>query len=338
MNRLLLDQLQRMRSYPSVTVLLNTNPGTSLSVEEQAGAARLIATADQRLSDRVDDGQRLELVDRLKSLVAERGAQRNGHALALCVSPEHRSVISLGGAVEERVVIDETFATRDLVADLHRTAAYRVVAVSESMVREFLGDRVRIVEERSEEWPLRREEGTSITVWSKMVAEALSELDAEYSLPIVVAGVKRTATRLVDDTALNVIGVIAGNHDRTNPSDLHTMAWPLVVDWLATRQDRALERLDRARSAKQFASGVDEIWSLAGEGRIDLVVVEDGFSLSARIDEQGHVHPTDDEGREVTDDVVDEILEAVLRHDGEVAIVDNGALVGHGRIAAVVRF
>ena len=38
------------------------------------------------------------------------------------------------------------------------------------------------------------------------------------------------------------------------------------------------------------------------------------------------------------DDIVDETIEAVLRHDGTAVIVADGELVDHARIAAVLRY
>lgn len=338
MNRSLLDQLQQMRSYPSITVLMNTTRGSTLSADEIATARRLIQTAADRLTGDVDDRARTLLTDRLHASIEERTGQRSGQALALCVSRDHDAVVSLGGPVEERVVIDETFATRDLVADLNRTASYRIATMSESAVRIFLGDRGRIVEERSDDWPLHRGDEVSDAIWSRQVNDALRQAEAGYSLPLVVVGVQRTVARLLDDSGLEIIGHVTGNHDRTGPAELHTLIWPMVLDWIGAQESRALDRLDDARSSKRYASGVHEIWPLANEGRVDLVVVEEDFSMSARIDDNGQLDPSDDDHRDVTDDVVDEIIEAVLQNGGHATMVSTSTLESHGRIAAVLRY
>ena len=338
MNRLLLDELQAMRCYPSVTVLMNTTPGSAWSMEELATARRLTQNVGERLLDEVDPAVRSALLERIEALIEERSEQPAHSAVALCVSPEHAVVVSLGTEVDERVVVDETFATRDLVADLNGTAAYRVVAVSETNARVFLGDRTRIVEQRVDGWPMTRADGVSATVWSQQVNDALRALHVERPLPIVVAGVQRSVARIIDDRALDVIGQVAGNHDRTSAAPLHTLVWPIIVDWIDADRLRSLDRLDSARSARKYASGVDEIWPLAQEGRIELLVVEDDFSMSARIDELGHLEPTDDAHRTVTHDVIDEIIEAVLQNSGETTMVGSSTLESQGRIAAVLRY
>jgi hypothetical protein len=337
MNRSLLDQLQQMRSFPSITILMNTTPSAMLNDDEQASARRLIDAASQRLSklDGVDPGV---FVARMNELLATCSDERAGHALAMCVSSDHSVVVTLGSAVDERVVIDETFATRDLVADLHRTAVYGVLTVSDAQVRAFLGDSQRLVEQRSGQWPLQRPDDTSNTIWLQQVDAAVRALHLENPIPVVTAGVDRSTSRWIDAEAFDVVGHIGGNHDRTAASELHTLVWPVVLDWKALRQDRALKQLDQARSAKRYASGVDEIWPLASEGRVDLLVVEDDYALSARIDNNGHLHPTEDRDRDVVDDVVDEIIEAVIQNGGHTTFVGPSTLDQHGSMAAVLRF
>ena len=52
----LLAELQRQSAYPSVTLLLNTSPGSVLSTAERTRAGQLLDTAAARLRGDVDDG------------------------------------------------------------------------------------------------------------------------------------------------------------------------------------------------------------------------------------------------------------------------------------------
>lgn len=338
MNRSLLNQLQQLRSYPSVTILMNTTRGSVLSGEELTNARKAVADVDRRLTGEIDDVVLGNLVDRLNRLLDQRSRTRSGRALALCVSRDIEVAVQLGVEVDERTIIDETFATRDLVADLNRTATFRVVTVSDATTRVLLGDRQRLVEQRDDDWPLVRAEDVSDTVWAHEVTERLRALDADHALPVVAAGVRRSIARLLGAAEMEMIGEVHGNHDRSNASTLHTLSWPLVLDWIATGQQRAIEQLDAARSSRRFAAGIDEIWPLANEGRVDLLVIEEGYSLSARIDDNGHLHPTSDDHRDVTADVIDEAIEAVVQRGGEAVLVADDSLADEGRIAAALRF
>jgi hypothetical protein len=339
MNHLLLDELQRQRCYPSITVLVNTTPSATLAPDEEVTVRRFLVDAKRRLTGDVDEVTRDQLLEALEGLVVERRRERSGLGLALCASPEYTAAIPLGKRVEERLVIDDTFATRDLVADLHRTARYRVITLSDRKVRVLVGDRRHLLEARDEVWPLQREEAQSPTSWERDVAHLLRAEHARFPLPTIVAGVTRSVRRLLGNDLFQPIGVIAGNHDRTSATDLHHAVWPLVTDWLRAGHRRGLERLEQARSARRYAGGINEVWPLARDGRVELLLVEEGFRLPARLGEADQLElDVDADAPDVVDDLVDDVIETVMRYGGETAILHDGDLDDHDRICAVLRY
>lgn len=338
MDATLLADLQRRTAYPSITILADTTPRSTADDADCARLGALVDEADRRLEGDVDAEQHQALVAELRRLVVEVSRRCTSRAVAICVSPGHSAVVTLGRAVAPRVVIDHTFATRDLVAELNRTARYYVVTVSDSLVRLHLGDRHRVVERSDDLWPLTRDPDDSPRLWKASIAAALDHQLTSRPMPVVLAGVQRSITHLVERDHGSIVGTIPGNHDRTRPAELHTLAWPLVVDWLRQDGSRALERLDRARSERRFAGGIDEVWSLAEEGRVELLAVEEGYHLAARVD--GHrIEPVDDPTSPgVVDDVVDELIEQVMRTGGRVVMVSDDELDDHQRVAAVLRY
>jgi len=338
MNRATLNELHRQRCYPSITMLINTTPGSPLTPGEFDTATQLVCHADDRLDGDVSDNLRSSLIIRLTDLITEQAGQRSTHALALFVSPEYTAAVRLGRAIDERVTIDDTFTTRDLVADLNRTALYRVITISERASRLFVGDRQRIVEQRDNAWPLIRSDEHTATTWARDVDRCLRSEHATHPLPTVIAGVQRSVRKLAPGLT-DAIGVIAGNHDRTTASDLHTAAWPLVNDWLRTDATRAMNQLDQALSTNRYAGGIHEIWPLAHDGRIATLVVENDYVLPARVDANNQLHPADDPLHpEVNDDIIDDTIETVLKHGGNTIIVNDGTLRDHQHIAAVLRY
>lgn len=338
MNRVTLTELQRLQGYPSITLLVNTTPGTPLSLLELDTARGLVIQADDRLDGDVSDTLRLTLISRLTDLIEEQAPQVSGHALALFVSLDHTAAVRLGRTVEERVTIDDTFTTRDLVADLNRNAKYRVVTLSERATRLFLGDRHRLVEQRDTTWPLTRNDEHTQATWVRHVQACLQREHRAHPLPVVLAGVPNSVRTFAPGLA-EAIGAIPGNHDRTPAAELHKASWPLVDEWLSSDATRAMHQLDQARSTHRYAGGVHEIWPLAHDGRIATLVVEGGFTLPARIDENRQLHPADDPHHpEVNDDIVDDTIETVLLHGGNVIVVNDGALEDHQHIAAVLRY
>ncbi len=338
MNRALLAELQSQRAYPSITLLFNTTSGAPFSPAQVANAAHLADQADRRLGGEIDDDLRKSLVETIVELLHDSATDNAGHALAVCVSPQYSAAIRLGRRVNERVIIDETFATRDVVADLNRTALYRLITVSGHTTRLLIGDRQRLVEEQSEHWPLTREPEQNLASWTRAVMHALRREHAQLALPTVVAGVERSVRQVLSIAEFGTIGAIPGNHDRVSEVDLHHKAWPLVTDWLCADRNRAMEQLDNARSQRRYAGGIHEIWPLANEARIELLVVEDGYALPVRVDGD-HLQPvTDAEAPGVVDDIIDEVIEIVIRNGGNAVIVADGDLIERGHIAAILRY
>ena len=339
MNRATLNELQRQRCYPSITVLLNTTPGSVLTPSELDTATRLVCQADDRLDGDISDTLRHHLIGRLNSLIDEQAGQTSTRALALFASPDHSATVRLGRPVTERATIDDTFTTRDLVADLNRTALYRVVTISERTTRLFLGDRQRLVEQRDDTWPVTRTDEHTATTWARDVNQQLRNQDTAHKLPTVIAGVQRSVRKLAGPALTDSIGVIPGSHDRTTATELHTLAWPLVTDWLRTDATRAMTQLDHARSTNRYAGGIHEIWPLAHDGRIATLVVETDYTLPARIDHNNQLHPaTDPHHPDVNDDIIDDTIETVLLHGGTTIIVNNDTLTDHQHIAAILRY
>jgi len=338
MNRATLNELQRQSCYPSVTMLINTTPGIALTPAEVDTVTRLTSHTDDRLDGDVSDTLRHTIIARLADLIAEHAVEPATHALALFVSPDYTAAVRLGRTIDERVTIDDTFTTRDLVADLNRTALYRVVTISERTSRLFIGDRQRLVEQRDDTWPLIRNDEHTTTTWTRNLTDYLRTEHIAHPLPVIIAGVQRSLRKLAPNLT-EPIGVIAGNHDRTNATELHNAAWPIVTDWLRTDATRAMNQLVHARSTNRYAGGIHEIWPLAHDGRIATIVVESGYTLPARIDHNNQLHPASDPHHpDVNDDIVDDAIETVLQHGGNAIIVNDGDLHEHQRIAAILRY
>ena len=340
MNRALLMELQSQRIYPSITVLLNTTPASPLSPTHLATAKCLVNQVEQRLSkeSNIPLDVKASLLVTINELLRSNHGVTSGSALALCVSPNYHAAIQLGHIVAERVIIDDTFATRDLVADLNRTALYRVITISDRVTRLLVGDRQRLVEEGTDPWPLNREPEQSAASWNLAVMHALRGEQHQHPLPTVVAGVQRSVRQMLSLADLEMIGAIAGNHDKTSWVDLHHQAWPLVTDWLRNDHGRAMQQLETARSQRRYAGGIHEIWTLANEGRVDLLVVEESYAEAVRIVDGQLQITADREAPDVVDDMVDDVIETVITNGGRVVIVGDGQLQYHGRIAAIVRY
>jgi hypothetical protein len=358
MNRQDILELQRHRTDPSLSILFPTHRTSPDNKRDPILLKNLVTEATDRLVERLGKRDAAPMIRELERQVAAIDLRQTLDGMAIFVSAEHAGVYLLPVPLSPRVVIDDSFATRDLVFALNRSARYWVLTLSTQPTRLFEGVRETLVEvrgggfpmvhenpEASEPLPEMTERSKLEEAWHRQffrrVDQALSAYTKADPVPVCVVGVERWLAYFqnVSDHK-DVVATLTGNHDQTPPRELGKLVWPVVADALAVRRQRALDALDAAVGAQRFASGLGEAWRRAQEGRGDLLLVERDYHQAARFDEasnQLHLLAADDPGANMAD-AVDDLIELVLAKQGDVVFVDDGVLEGHGQVALTLRY
>lgn len=342
-----LERLLAVQGYPCVSILMATPPGASMTPADRGRLDRLVDDALRRLRRELPpvDVERYE--NALRDLAERSAAQPCRRSIGLFVGQGLAEATNLAVSTRDRVVVDATFATRDLVGHANRSTAFWLLAVSERQARLVRGDdqRLRLIDEDplpvgvEQHAPRDDRPRRDLRAFLRTVVVAMEER-SDDDAPLVVAGVERVVSELTRVLAPTPIGTVRGNHDRTSLARLHELAWPMVDDWLDRQQNDALTKVDQAHGARRLGTGLEEVWSLAADGRVELLVVEDGFEVPVRVGEDPTLlDRTDDrEAPDVVDDAVDELVETVLARRGRAVFVPTGSLDQRGRIAAVLRY
>ena len=344
-----LDRLLRARAWPAVSVLCGA---------DRAEWPQLIGVARQRLAEVVEADCVEQMVECLERAGAELGSTGDWPAFGVFVNPRLVHAVALPQPVLSRVVLDATFATRDLVTGMVRTPRYLVLTTDGDGAQLWAGLGRRLVPsltsgafpvefppaahpgERRHHRERSRARDAHIDRCHRLVDEALTQaLAPRDHRPLFVVGDERRIHRLAaasrhsDRFAATVSGDPAGA-----PSDLVELVSEHVDAELARRSSDAIEAVGAARGANRFAAGIPELWPLAHEGRVELLVVEQDYHQSGVVDPvTGALQPIDHRDPGGIDDAVDEIIEAVLERGGQVEIVPPGALDHWDRIAAGLR-
>ena len=335
------------RRYPSVSLLLPLDGSTPW-------AARLRSLARQastRLRAEFGPGVDLRLLAELDRAVAGAAPPAGARSLAVYVNAEGAQCIGLAVAVRERAVIDDTFATRDLVHHDLRSPRYWVLALRLDDPRLLQGRgatlhprplRLRDTTDHASHGRDRRGRDRSDVVDAfrarrlRALDMALSEALAGSSDPVIVVGAEPTLSRFLDRT--RHVGRIEGVVRRAPTGDLTVLRRiiePAVAEVLGDRRVLALTALERAVNAGTASSGIDEVWRRARRARGGLLVVEAGFEHPAVVTDGRLEHAPDPTSAGVVDDLVDDIIELVLASGGRVELVPDGTIAPHHRIAFV---
>lgn len=358
MNRQDILNLAAMSAYPAVTITLPTHRTSPDNRQDPIRLKNLLSQAIERLTAELGRREAEPVLRRLDELTSDVDHERNLDGLALFASADYAAKQRLPFTLPERVVVDQSFFTRDLVYALNRSPRYWVLALSEQATRLFEATRDDLEElTAGSPFPLAQKVrdlpgDPAVNVsqlrdeysrgFAREIDTALATYMAADPLPLAVVGVDRWIAFFQEVTShgQQIVATLTGNHDQTTGHDLGRLVWPLVRDGLAARREGIHAELNTAVGGQRTASTLGEVWRFAQEGRGQTLVVEEGYHEAATVDETGFFLRPAGEGAGPTllDDAVDEIVETVLAKGGRVVFADDGTLEKHGRIALILRY
>lgn len=353
-----LKSFQAHRDYPSVSILAPTHRTAPSNKQDPIKVKNLVRKAIDRLHGEFKKREVAAVVANLQQLVRKVDWEHTLDGLALFASREQSHAFNLPFRVKPRALIDESFAIRDLVYALNRATPYRVLVLSHKST---LYDAWTTVldEHRGKPFPMvHRGPGGASKLpggqginrsavrdeaqrkFFNSVDKAVNDVHKANPLPLVVVGVERNLAFYREVTRHSEVlgGMLAGNYDRTSPSALGKLVWPVFQSGATVRKTEALVQLDEAVGAHRYASGIDQVWRAAIAAKCRTLLVEKEFKYPADVSPQGdRLLPYSGQGAAALDDAVDAIIERVIDSGGEVFFYDSGTLDVHQRIATILR-
>lgn len=355
-----LRELQQVHAYPCLTITLPMHRTSPDNKQDPIRVKNLVTLATMRLRDEFSKREVAPLIERLDALVAEIDYNHALDGLVLAVNHEMAREFPLPFPLAERVVVDDTFFTRDLVHAVNRMRPYWVLSLSEQPTRLYSAMRNELEEITTGGFPMRHAgpggdaplpggQGVNRSAhrderhrqFFRDVDRAYRAFTADDPLPLALAGVDRLQSffREVSQGA-DIIATLPGSYDHMTAHDLGRLIWPRVKDGFTARRLQVLDDLEAAVGQHRAASTLGLVWRLASEGRGSVLVVEEGYHEPGRLDERGQLNLRVDNPAApgVMDDAVDEVIEMVLDKGGRVVFVEDGELGMHDRIALILRY
>jgi hypothetical protein len=353
-----LKALQAHREYPSVSILAPTHRTAPANKRDPIKVKNLLTTAVKRLHEEYTKREVADVVDRLQKLVKAVDWQHTLDGLALFAGRNVSLSVSLPFKVKPRAIVDETFATRDLAYALNRAVAYRVLVLGHQ-ARLFDAWTTVLEEHSAKPFPMRhtgpggaaklpggpginplavRDDG--MRQFFRSVDQAVAAVQRDNRLSLIVVGVDRNLAFFKEVTSHNadVVGMLTGNHEKTPPDKLGKLVWPIFDLAMTARRTEALVQLDSAVGVQRHNSGIDQVWRVANQGQVKMLLVEKNYKHPADLNGAGdRLMPYTGKGPAALDDAVDEVIERVMESGGDVYFYADGELDVHQRIAAVLR-
>ncbi len=361
----MLATLREKKPYPAVSITMPVHRSAPDNAQDPVRLRNLISEAETRLTadDAVDAGTRDAIMEQLRQAQGEVDLRSGMDGLVIFATPDEHQLWALPRSAPERVVLSDSYLTRNLVAAKAQQAPYWVLSLSADQASLWSGSGDRIDEHREDGFPRtaaaveddpqwqQRQGDTASTFTDERTRQFMRETDA--AVQQVLAREKRPLYLVGLAPALALLGEAGSVGDRAQDTCVqgglhsgpgHALHQALAPQLAAARQqtgESTAARLEEARGRRTVAGGLAEVWTAVHEGRAAMVAVEEHYQPGAGTD-IGHLTPaasgTATETTEAREDIVDELVETALAKGTEVVFLTDGTLTDSNHIAAVLRY
>ncbi|MFJ4923874.1 chemotaxis protein [Streptomyces sp. NPDC088725] len=360
-----LRELRATRTYPAVSLTMPTHRGEPNSEEDAVRLRNLLADAGHRLEADPDVPRqaRTAVREQLGKAVADVDLRATLDGLVIFADAQEYQVWYLPRFVPERVVLSDTYLTRNLVAAAAQSHPYWVLGVAAGGATLWSGSGDSLHEHHGDGFPMapspdtwdaEREQriGDTPSTFSdeetrrflRLADNAVGTVLARQPRPLYLAGLAPALALLEQAgsaaTRAAVGRLVKGGLTEGPAPVLLKELRPVMEEHGRRKTDGMLTRLDDARGRRTFAAGLDEVWESVREKRAEVVALEESYRLTVRV-RDGHLVAVVDEsatGQDIRDDIVDELVETALDGGAEVVFLPEDSLATHDRVAAVLRY
>lgn len=354
----LLKELKDIVSDCCVTIIMNTHRNKQQYDLDRLQLQKLIKETDKRLKEYELEEKARILSKRLHELTSQVKFENNLDCLILFVSEKITKYLHLPIQVENRVVIDKSFATRDLVRILHMKTNYFVLVFSEYKARLIEAFDETLIQEYGAPFPIENTDLYStktielknadlqkrlLTEFYNRIDKAVNEIRNDNPKPILLCSQEMNCAeylKVADLKETIFTDFMKGNKLYMEANDIVREAWQVVRKQQFEKNRLRRQELEQALSSGQYISDANEIWHATSEGRIRTVFIDETLFRPARIENNTITFVQEEERNKpgVIDDIYDEIIEASMNSGAEVVFLPKGELSEFNGLGAVTRF
>ncbi len=337
-----------------LSILMTTTPSEVMVPGDRATLQGLTLDALRRLDEEPDVPAAAQTRAALAATISRAQTGPTDRGLAILVNPHGAHLFHLRVTPRDRVVLDPTFATRDLVRSAAEDPAFLTLVIDGRAARLLHYDQRYTRPILGHDFPMIRPEstrrgptpgGTSERAHQERTRAFLREVDSrlaarieEFALPVVLVASARTVAEFLGlAPGRRIAAVVRTGNGNTPITDLEAAARAALAEHVRDRAAAALDTVAVRLAHGRAVAGLPAAWEALDQSDPDLLVVERTHEAAARLSEDGLDLVGDPEELGVLDDAVDELIEAALARGAEVVTVPDGALARHGRLVLALR-
>lgn len=340
---------------PAVSIIMLFEPMMTPKGELELKLKHAAEKAETELMANYSFDRAMPIIAKLRLLLLHLNYYTNKKSIVIFVSPYTEQVYYLDVDVEEKVVVDESFEIRDLICNKKQNIQYLVLLLSAECSRIYLGncsafqlikanvpDTVSAykndIAERVANFsdPVKRKE-ILLEKFLHHMDQGLKYVLQVYNLPVFVMGAEKVLGyfKKISKNSEKLAAFIHGNYIEATETGIRKVLQPYLKNWKKIKEQTTLQAIEVARDEGKLASGIENVYAAAMQNNSRLLVVEKEFIYPAHllIDKGKTYQASAASASFYIKDVVDDIIEKVLRHGGDVEFVDD--LTDHDHIALI---
>lgn len=353
-----LKKLKNLVSENSITIILNTHRTFPDNEKDAILLKNMIKEAEKRLLADFSDREVRGLINKLTSLAESINHRHNLESLILFVNHDMAEYVRLPIPVEDRIVIDNTFATRDLIRGLSHRANYYVLVLSRDEARLIQASDDKVVQEFGDPFPYKNElaqtpykaEPSDAGRLRNLTAEFFNQVDKvvnqvrkDNPFQVLIASDEQNYheyMKIADQPKTIFDFFLSGNRQREKDFTIVSDGWKIVSEYYTNKNNERKEELQNAVSANKFLSDTNEIYQAIKEGKIQTLFVEQGLFQPAIIENDQIVYVSEDQrkNKNVIDDIYDELIELNMDFGGDVVFLPKEELIKFNGFAGITRY
>ena len=355
------EVIQIIHYRPAVSIVVPFSPKIALRAELKKEIKYAIDQVTRQLKSQYSDTLSSPVIQKLHKLTEELVIPEEKNGMILYASPIFSKVYFLNSLPPSRIVIDESFEIRDLLFSKKQMRQYLVFLLSSEKCRLLIKDGHHLL-------PVRLDSPSSIDAYvnddtervsnfsdpvaykTKQVEKLIRQMDKELTnqikenhYPVILMGSRSVLGMFMNLThnKSNIKGTVEGNFEKASLNEIESALEAPIEKWKQEQASSLLSHIEEAASQQKLAVGIERVWKDAYDKKGKLLIVEQDYRAAGEHISGGKIvyKPTGTQNDfQISTDVVDDAMEMVIKHGGDVVFVDDGVLQQYGHIALVKYF
>lgn len=353
-----LEKLASERSYPCVTISMNTNRALQNNQKHEIEFEKLIKEAHEHVENEFGQHEVTNLLYKIDNLGKEIDAKYNLESLHIFLSDSTTEIVKSSWPISKNTVaVADNFVIKPLIKDFNRLEEYFILVLSQSDARLLKATNDNISEEiKTDDFPFAKnpflvtdedqagngkQTDNRIREFFNQIDKAMVKIHYKTDLNVVVVCTDSNWSKLMQVADLPSIyyGKINKNYSDTANHDLASEAWQIIVAIQEEGRAKAIREMQEAASHGKVITDLLDIFLAVKAGRGELLITHDDYHQAVKMNGQYSFDLVEDLTLPgVIDDITSDIAWEVISKKGRAIFTCQEEFKSLGNIALKVRY